>query len=140
MTRNFIKHCVFGLSLAFLPALNAHAETTMNAEIRHELVTLPYYNVFDWLTAETQPGGKVILPQTRTDAEARVRKVEGVTEVQNDIEVLPPSPTDDMLRTLLYRAIYNWKSPFFRYGTQNVPPIHIVVNNGRAELKGFVAN
>jgi osmotically-inducible protein OsmY len=45
-----------------------------------------------------------------------------------------------MLRISLYRAIYNWTSSLFREGTQNVPPIHIVVNNGRAELKGFVAN
>jgi len=146
MTRNFIQRGVMSLSLALLPALGAQAQTPVDAEIRHELVTLPYYNVFDWLSAEIQPDGKatlrgeVLLPQTRSDAEARVRKLEGVTEVVNQIEVLPPSPSDDALRISLYRAIYNWNSPLFRYGTQNTPPIHIVVNNGRAELKGVVAS
>jgi hyperosmotically inducible protein len=115
-------------------------------EIRHELATLPYYGVFDWLEFEVRPGntvvlrGQVVRPTTKSDAEARVRDIEGVTKVVNEIEVLPLSPQDDRLRAALYRAIYDWDGPLFRYATQAVPPIHIVVRNGRAALKGVVAS
>jgi hyperosmotically inducible protein len=113
-------------------------------EVRHELRMLPYYGVFDWLEFEARPdntvvlGGQVVRPSTRSDAEARVRQIEGVSRVINQIEVLPPSPADDRLRVALYRTLYNWDSPLFRYATQSVPPIHIIVDRGRATLKGIV--
>jgi BON domain-containing protein len=113
-------------------------------EVRHELVTLPYYGVFDWLEFEVRPDntvvlrGQVVRPTTKSDAEARVREIDGVSRVINEIEVLPLSPEDDRLRIALYRAIYSWDSPLFRYATQAVPPIHIIVNHGRATLKGVV--
>jgi hyperosmotically inducible protein len=75
----------------------------------------------------------------KSDAEASVRDIEGVTRVQNEIEVLPLSPNDDQLRVALYRAIYKFDSPLFRYATRAVPPIYIIVRNGRATLKGVVA-
>jgi hyperosmotically inducible protein len=115
-------------------------------EARHELATLPYYGVFDWLEFEVKPDntvvlrGQVVRPTTKSDAEARVKDIDGVSKVINEIEVLPLSPMDDRLRVALYRAIYNWNSPLFRYATQAVPPIHIIVNHGRATLKGVVAN
>ena len=114
--------------------------------IRHQLVTLPSYNVFDWLDGEVRPGGSVVLrgevlePLTRADAEWRVRKIEGVTSVTNEIKVLPPGSTDNLYRIALYRAIYRYNSPLFRYSTQVVPPIHIVVDNGRVTLKGAVSS
>ena len=109
-------------------------------------MTLPFYDVFDWLEGEFRPDGTVVLrgqvvrPTTKSDAAARVRGVEGVEQVVNEIEVLPLSPNDDRLRVALYQAIYNWNSPLFRYATRAVPPIHIIVKNGRATLKGVVAN
>ncbi|CDM66413.1 BON domain-containing protein [Pyrinomonas methylaliphatogenes] len=115
-------------------------------EVRHELATLPWYGVFDWLEYQVQPDGTVILsgqvvrPTTKSDAEARVKEIEGVSRVVNNIEVLPLSPQDDRLRIALYRAIYNWDSPLFRYAVQAIPPIHIIVKNGRATLKGVVAS
>jgi hyperosmotically inducible protein len=115
-------------------------------EIRHELATLPYYGVFDWLEFEVQPGGEVTLrgqvvrPTTKSDAEGRVKDIEGVTRVTNQIETLPLSPSDDRLRIALYRQIYGWNSPLFRYATQSVPPIHLIVSRGHATLKGVVAN
>jgi hyperosmotically inducible protein len=115
-------------------------------EIRHELATLPYYGVFDWLEFEVRPDntvvlrGQVVRPTTKSDAEARVKDVEGVAKVVNEIAVLPLSPQDDRLRAALYRAIYDWDGPLFRYATQAVPPIHIIVKNGRAVLKGVVAS
>jgi hyperosmotically inducible periplasmic protein len=113
-------------------------------EVRHELVTLPYYGVFDWLEFVVQPDntvalrGQVIRPTTKSDAENRVKDIEGVSRVVNEIEVLPLSSSDDRLRRALYRAIYGSNSPLFRYAIQAVPPIHIVVRNGRATLKGVV--
>lgn len=114
-------------------------------EIRHELVTLPYYGVFDWLEGEVRPDGTVVLrgevtrPTTKKEAEARLKSIEGIDRVVNEIDVLPPSPQDDRLRVAIYRALFNWDSPLFRYATQSVPPIHIIVKNGRATLKGVVA-
>jgi hyperosmotically inducible periplasmic protein len=115
-------------------------------EVRHQLVMMPYYGVFDWLEGEVQPNGTVTLrgqvtrPTTKVDAEARVRKVEGVSKVVSEIEVLPISPTDDAIRIAMYRALFNYDKPLFRYAVRAVPPIHIIVNNGRVTLKGFVAN
>jgi len=115
-------------------------------QIRHELVTLPYYGVFDWLEFEVQPDntivlrGQVVRPTTKSDAEANVKDVDGVKRVVNQIEVLPLSPQDERLRRALYRAIYGSNSPLFRYAVQSIPPIHLIVNRGRATLKGIVAN
>ena len=115
-------------------------------EIRHELRMLPYYGVYDWLEFEIQPDntvvlrGQVVRPTTKSEAESRVKDVDGVSKVNNQIEVLPLSPSDDRLRLALYRSIYNFNSPLFRYATQSVPPIHLIVNRGHATLKGVVAN
>ena len=115
-------------------------------EVRHELVTLPYYGVFDWLEYVVKPDntvvlrGQVVRPTTKSDAENRVKDIDGVSRVVNEIETLPLSPNDDRLRRALYRTIYGTNSPLFRYATQAVPPIHIIVRHGRATLKGVVAN
>ena len=115
-------------------------------EIRHELRMLPYYGVYDWLEFEIQGDntvvlrGQVVRPTTKSEAESRVKDVDGVSRVNNQIEVLPLSPSDDRLRLALYRAIYNFNSPLFRYATQSVPPIHLIVDRGHATLKGVVAN
>jgi hyperosmotically inducible protein len=117
----------------------------LKEEVGHELVMLPYYSVFDWMEASVKPDGSVILsgqvvrPTTKGDAEARVKKLEGATQVVNNIEVLPLSTNDDRLRIAAYRAIFGYSSPLFRYGMQAVPPIHIIVKNGRLSLKGIVA-
>ena len=128
------------------PALvQAQVNPHLVREIRHELVTLPYHGVFDWLQFEPQGDtvilrGQVVRPSTKSDAESRVKDIEGVAKVVNEIEVLSVSPTDDRLRLALYRTIYGQNSPLFRYATQAVPSIHIIVNRGHATLKGVVAN
>ena len=128
------------------PALvQAQVNPRLVREIRHELVTLPYYGVFDWLQFEPQGDtvilrGQVVRPSTKSDAESRVKDIEGVARVDNQIEVLSVSPSDDRLRLALYRTIYGQNSPLFRYATQAVPSIHIIVNRGHATLKGVVAN
>jgi BON domain len=125
---------------------NARRIEALKEEVRHQLVTLPYYTVFDWLQAQVKPDGTVTLmgevtrPTVKDDAEHRVKKLEAVSRAINNIEVLPLSPMDDELRVALYRAIYRFDSPLFRYGTQSVPPIHIIVKNGHVTLKGIVLN
>jgi hyperosmotically inducible periplasmic protein len=118
--------------------------TDLVKEVRHELVTLPYYGVFDNLSYRVD-GSKVILfgavtqPKLKTDAANAVKKIEGVTAVDNEIEVLPLSPNDDTIRRGVYRAIYS-KPGFERYQYGAVPPIHIIVKNGDITLEGVVDN
>src|SRR5262249_16027924 len=118
----------------------------LKEEIRHQLVMLPYYSGFDWLEAEAEPDGtvtrteQVVRPTLKDDAEFRVRKLEGAVQVINKIEILPVSTIDDQLWRALYRRIFNFDSPLFRYGTLSVPSIHIIVSRGHVVLKGIVAN
>jgi hyperosmotically inducible periplasmic protein len=113
-------------------------------EVRHELVMLPYYGVFDNLAYRVDGDrvtlfGEVVLPSLKTDAERVVKRIEGVAFVQNEIEVLPPSPNDDRIRRRVYRAVYS-RGPLQRYSLMAVPPIHIIVKNGHVTLVGAVAN
>ena len=113
-------------------------------EVRHELVMLPYYGVFDNLAYRVDGNtvtleGQVTRPTLKSEAEKVVKDIEGVERVINNIEVLPVSPNDDRLRLALYRAIYGDTS-LSRYGLQAVPPIHIIVKNGNVTLEGVVAN
>ena len=124
----------------------ARSQTRLAEDVRRRLVTLPFYDVFDWLEFKLSEDGtavtllgQVVRPTTKSDAEARVKDIEGIAQVNNQIEVLPVSPNDERLRIALYRAIYNYDSPLFRYATRSVPPIHIIVRNGRVTLKGVVA-
>jgi BON domain-containing protein len=120
------------------------AQQNMVKEIRHQLVLLPYYSVFDNLLFRLD-GSKVILmgqvvrPTLKSDAEAAVKSVEGVSSVQNDIEVLPNSPMDDQLRRAVYRAIYS-EPGLSRYALSAVPSIHIIVKNGNVSLEGVADN
>jgi osmotically-inducible protein OsmY len=125
-----------------------HGYTTARIadEVRHQLVTLPYYDVFDWLEGQVLPDDTVVLrgqvtqPTLKSDAEARARKLESVANVRNEIEVLPLSSSDDDIRVATYRAIFNYNGPLFRYATRAASPIHIIVKNGHVTLKGVVAN
>ena len=144
----FVTTLVFALTGP--AAAKAQSQGAINAsivrEVRHELVTLPYYGVFDWLEFEVRTDntvilrGQVVRPSTKSDAEDRVEDIDGVSRVVNEIEVLPLSPNDDRLRRALYRSIYGFNSPLFRYAHQAVPSIHLIVSRGRATLKGVVAN
>ena len=113
-------------------------------EIRHELVMLPYYGVFDNLAYKVDGYnvtllGQVSRPTLKTDAEKVVKSIEGVETVNNQIEVLPTSPSDDRIRIAAYRTIYGHPT-LNRYAMQAVPPIHIIVKNGNIALEGVVAN
>lgn len=113
-------------------------------EVRHELVMLPYYGVFDNLVYKVDGStvtllGQVTRPTLKTDAERVVKSIEGVNRVINEIQVLPLSSMDDRIRLAVYRAVYG-TSGLDRYGLQAVPPIHIIVSNGQVTLEGVVAN
>jgi hyperosmotically inducible periplasmic protein len=113
-------------------------------EVRHELVMLPYYGVFDNLAFRTDGTtvtliGQVTRPTLKSDAENVVKDIEGVERVVNQIEVLPVSPMDDRIRLATFRAVYSTPG-LDRYALNAVPPIHIIVNNGKVTLEGVVAN
>ena len=105
---------------------------------------LPYYGVFDNLMFRVDGYrvtllGQVSRPTLKTDAERVVKRIEGVEQVVNRIEVLPLSPNDDRIRRAVYRAVYG-HSALQRYGLGAQPPIHIIVKNGNVALEGLVAN
>jgi len=117
----------------------------IEAKVRHELVTLPFYSVYDDLNFEVTGDtvtltGKVMRPTLKSDAEAVVRRIEGVSRVVNQIEVLPLSSWDNQVRRAVYLTLFTPNSPLFRYGLGADPSIHIIVQNGHVTLKGTVSN
>ncbi len=112
-------------------------------EVRHELVMMPFYGVFDNITFRIDGyvvtlNGQVTRPTLKSEAENRVKTVEGVERVVNNIEVLPLSPNDDRIRLAVARAIFN-HTGLQQYTLRAVPPIHIIVKNGNVTLEGVVA-
>jgi hyperosmotically inducible protein len=120
-------------------------ENRIAKEVRHQLVMLPYYGVFDDIAFRVE-GSKITLvgavtrPTLKSDAGNVTKRVEGVTEVDNQIEVLPLSPMDNQIRMAEYRAIYGDPVLSTRYGFRAIPSIHIIVKNGNVNLEGVVAN
>jgi len=116
----------------------------LTKEVHHELIMLPYLDVFDHLAYKVD-GSKVTLlgsvtrPTLRSDAESAVKGIEGIEQVDNQIEVLPPSPMDDRLRIQLYRAIYGYPS-LQNYAMAVNKSIQIVVKSGHVSLEGVVDN
>ncbi len=123
---------------------DAHFEDWLKNEVRHQLVLLPYYSLFDNLAyridgATVTLEGQVVHATIKDDAESAVKKIEGVEKVVNNIEVLPPSPMDDEIRRAEYRAIYGF-GPLEKYAVSSVPSIHIIVKAGHVTLEGAVDN
>lgn len=150
--KKFFATMVLGLLViagSVLPAAanpnGAEADPAKTArKIRKELVTLPFYSVFDNLAFKYEDGvvtllGQVSRPTLRKDAERVVERVAGVDQVINRIEVLPLSNFDDRIRIAVYRAIYR-QPGLDRLALQAVPPIHIIVKNGNVTLEGVVPN
>ena len=121
------------------------AHSRLAKEVRHELVMLPYYSLFDNLEFRIEGVDTVVLtgqvskPTLKQSAENVVRKIEAVGKVINDIEVLPLSPNDDRIRLAAYRQIFG-RAGLDRYTLSAVPSIHIIVKNGNITLEGVVAN
>ena len=132
--------------LTILPAVamaQGAIDPQLSRRVRRELVTLPYYGVFDNLGYSINGGnvtlyGQVVRPTTRSDAERRVKKIAGVTRVVNNIKVLPLSRFDDQIRAATFRSIANMGG-LHRYLRGTNPSIHIVVDRGHVTLEGVVS-
>lgn len=139
---------LFFLTPAIALPYQARHETSQRAverierEVRHEILMLPFYDVFDNITYKVEGYnvtlmGQVTRPTLKTDSERVVKQIEGVEKVDNRIEVLPVSNMDDGLRLRVYRAIYGY-APLERYALPVVKPIRIIVKNGNVTLEGVV--
>jgi hyperosmotically inducible periplasmic protein len=122
----------------------AKSEERISREVRHELLMLPYFGVFDNVAYKVEGYhvtlfGQVVRPTLKSDAENAVKRIEGVEKVDNQIEVLPASPMDDRLRLRLFRAIYQYP-PLEKYELGVQKPIRIIVKNGHVTLEGVVDN
>ncbi len=140
MIKYILAIAVLTTGMAF--AQNDPATARINKEVRHELVMLPYLDVFDNLAYRVDGNcvtlaGQVTLPILKTNAEKVVKSIDGVDKVDNQIEVLPLSGHDDHLRRSLYRAIYGY-TPLNRYALGVIKPIRIIVKNGHVTLEGVV--
>jgi len=120
-------------------------ESKLVQQVRHELLMLPYYSIFDDLGFRVNGStvtlvGDVTRPTLKSDAEGVVKRIEGVTQVVNQVKVLPLSNMDWQVRRAVARAIYGDPQIGTRYGYQALPSIHIIVENGNVTLEGVVAN
>ena len=120
------------------------SQERITREVRHELLMLPYFGVFDNIAYKVEGDtvtllGQVVRPTLKSDAERSLKHIEGVDKVDNQIEVLPPSPMDDRLRIALFRAIYQAPS-LEKYSLGVQKPIRIIVKNGHVALEGVVDN
>lgn len=135
------------LLLTVVPAIalaDPAADAALAKRVRHELVTLPYYGVFDNLAYNINGGtvtlyGQVTRPTTRSGAERVVKKLPGVAQVVNNIKVLPLSRFDDQTRAATYRSVAR-TGGLFRYLQGGNPSLHIIVDHGHVTLEGVVAN
>jgi hyperosmotically inducible protein len=130
------------LAAAAPKEVSPQAVERIQREVRHEILMLPYFDVFDNITFKVEGydvtlSGQVVRPTLKTDAERVVKAIEGVEKVDNQIEVLPVSPNDDRIRIRAYRAIYGY-SALQRYALPVIKPIRIIVKNGHITLEGVV--
>lgn len=158
MRKSFALMCIALLATGFAVAQQNQSNQVFTAgspdeaqlakEVRHNLLMLPYYSIFDDLsfslngTVVTLEGACPPQPpwDIKSDAENTVKRIKGVTQVINNIKELPLSPMDDQIRHALARAIYGDPEIGTRYGYQALPSIHIIVDNGHVTLKGVVDN
>lgn len=113
-------------------------------QIIHKILMLPYYGVFDQIGFKLNGYnvtlfGHVANASLKSDAESAIKGIEGIEKIDNQIEILPPSPMDDQLRRQLFRAIYGY-APLQHYGVGSNRPIHIIVDRGHVTLEGVVNN
>lgn len=150
MTRRTAIRLLFLISILFVQTgitVGQERDNTtvrIEKEVRRELITLPFYSLFDHFSFRVDGAtvtlmGKVTRPTLKSDSENIVKKIEGVENVINQIEVLPLSPNDDRLRKKLYKAIYGHNA-LQMYSTRALLPIHILVENGKVTLEGVVAD
>ncbi len=122
----------------------ANGDAYVTREVRHELMLVPWYTVFDNLQYsvkgnEVTLSGQVTQPTVKSDAENAVKQIQGVGKINDQIEVLPLSEMDDQIRRAEYHAIYS-QGDLSRYGVGALQSIHIIVKGGHVTLEGAVDN
>ncbi len=145
---------LIAVAACLLPILSAQSKPSrapspqgqarVEREVRHELLMVPQYGVFDHLAYQVNGEtvtltGSVTRPVTKINAENAVKGIEGVEKVDSKIEVLPVFAADDRIRLAAYNTIYGFPA-LQRYALQAIPSIHIIVKNGNVTLEGAVAN
>lgn len=135
------------MSIVALPLVASQSQADPDAarvaeRVRKEIVTLPFYSVFDFVTISVDGDrvtldGNVYRRSMVRSVERVAANVEGVSEVVNNVEAARVSNFDDRIRLQTLRAIYSHQA-LNRYGIQSVPPIHILVDNGNVTLEGVV--
>ncbi len=136
--------CLVTLGAAAQDMASGKSQERITKEVRHELLMLPYFGVFDNIAFKVDGGtvtlfGQVVRPSLKSDAENAVKHIEGVEKVDNQIEVLPTSPADDRIRLQEFRAIYGYPA-LEKYSLGVQKPIRIIVKNGHVTLEGVVDN
>jgi len=121
---------------------NQRMQERISREVYHDLVMLPQLSIFDNISYKLDGNTVTLMGAVRNavlkdEAEQSVKKIEGVEKVNNEIEILPPSPNDDRIRRQVARAIFN-DDRLFPYAMGSVPPIHIIVKGGHVTLEGAV--
>jgi hyperosmotically inducible protein len=124
---------------------DAFSRGRMERQIRKEILTLPYYNVFDAIGYNINGDtvtltGYVVRPTTKKDAEESISDIDGVKRVVNNIEVLPLSPADDRLRYRILQTFINRGGDLYRYFMGSNGSIRIIVKNSRIMLEGTADN
>jgi hyperosmotically inducible periplasmic protein len=131
-----------GMAVAGSAPSLPQSDEAIAKEVRHEIVMYPRYTIFDNVSFRVNQGsvellGAVTQPYKKSDLGKTIEGLRGVTEVKNDLEVLPLSDMDNRLRMQLAHAIYR-DPALSTLGFQALPPIHIIVDNGHVTLEGVV--
>lgn len=149
MKRLFFAFMLLCGAFAFLQAVSAqspeYSQSRLDRQVRREILRLPYYGVFDAIGYTVNGNtvtlnGAVVRPLTKSEAGDAVRDINGVTNVVNNIEVLPLSPNDDRIRRRVLQTLSGQGGSLYRYFLGANPSIRIVVQNGRVTLEGYVDN
>ena len=134
---------ILTMALVARPAAAGQVNDTVLADrIADAVRQYVHFGIFDDINIQVDNrsvtlSGRVTMPYKRDDIAARVKRIDGVRDLTNNVEVLPVSLYDSDLRDRLARAIYG--HPAFRhYASMVNPPIHIVVEHGRVTLTGAV--
>ncbi|MFM9903323.1 MAG: BON domain-containing protein [Pyrinomonadaceae bacterium] len=122
---------------------NQAAEKTVEQKVYKEILKLPRYGVFDFISFQVNGStvtltGKVYSLGTKGQAARYVKDIAGVSTVINNIEELPLSSFDDQIRREALRTFA--RHGLYRYFWETRPDVRIIVENGRITLEGYVAN
>jgi hyperosmotically inducible protein len=150
MKKNLLRAAMLTMAVAFAGAAatasagRTYSDSAIAANAAHEIRMYPRYTIWDYVQLQVRDGnleltGEVSQPFKKADLGRLMQHVPGVVSVTNRLEVLPTSPFDDRLRIQVARAIYG-DPAFTRYALQAVPPVHIIVDNGRVTLEGVVGS